>query len=150
MGRADGHPGILARHRPPNAKSAGDDVMLDWVLSLLLALGLAAGGIAGVGNAQNHQAQAPNDSAPVPETTDLGATDVADRLGDLALMISEKLSAAADKAASQAQEALADAADAAAAGLAKASDAVTNAGAPAAVPPGPPSDLPGPGDHPGH
>lgn len=127
--------------------------MLDWVLSLLLALGLAAGGIAGVGNAQNHLGQAAPDSAPVPETTPVGATDVAGRLGDLALMISEKMSAAADKAASQAQEALASAADAAAAGLSKASDAVTNAGAPAAVPaavpPGPPSDLPGPGDHPG-
>lgn len=124
--------------------------MLDWVLSLLLTLGLAAGGIAGVGNAQNRQSQAPPVSAPVPETTPVGATDVAGRLGDLALMISEKLSAAADKAASQAQEALAGAADAAAAGLSTASDAVTNAGAPAALPVGPPSDLPGPGDHPGH
>jgi len=123
--------------------------MLEWVLSLLLALAAAAGGVAGVTNAQGHAVQS---AAKGPDAAG-GAASTADaalRLADVSTMISEKLAAAAEHANAQAQEALEAAAEAAAAGLSTATEAVTNAGAPAGVPAGgPPADLPGPDDHPG-
>jgi hypothetical protein len=129
------------------------DLMLEWVLSLLVALGLAAGGVAGVTTTQSHQGQPATDNAPVHESSDADTTDVVSLLGDLAAMISDKLSAAAEKAAPQAQDALDSAAEAAADGLSTASDAVSSAGAPAEVPGvGTPSEIPpvpGAGDHPG-
>jgi hypothetical protein len=124
--------------------------MFEWVISLLMALGVAAGGVAGVTTARSHQDQPATDNAAAFEGSDASAADAATVLGDLVTMISDKLSAAAEQADAHAQDALAGAQEAAASGLSTASDAVTNAGPPADVPAaGPPSDLPGPGDHPG-
>jgi hypothetical protein len=105
--------------------------MLEWVISLLVFLGLAAGGVAGVTTAVSHQGQPAADHATVLEQTDAAPADAASVLEDLITMISDKLSAAAAQAGAHAQDALADAADAAANGLSTASEAVTNAGAPA-------------------
>lgn len=124
--------------------------MLEWVLSLLLALAAAAGGVAGVTNAQGHAVQSAGKGVPDGAAADTSTADAALRLADVSTMISEKLAAAAELASAKAQEALDDAAAAAAAGLSIAGQAVTNAGIPADVPAGgPPADLPGPGDHPG-
>jgi hypothetical protein len=124
--------------------------MLEWVLSLLIALGVAAGGVAGVTTAQDHAVLSAGKGLPTGAASDASTTEAATRLADVTTMISEKLAAAAEQADAQAQDALDGAAAAAAAGLSTASEAVTNAGPPADVPAaGPPSELPGPDDHPG-
>jgi hypothetical protein len=99
-----------------------------------VAVGAAAGGVAGVTTAQSHQGQPTTDNAPALEASNANAADAASILGDLVTMISDKLSAAAEQADSPNQDALAGAEEAAANGLFTASEAVTNAGAPADVP----------------
>jgi len=133
--------------------------MLETVLALLISLGVAAGGVQGVTTAQDHQAAvAPTGGADL--ASELAAQGSELSLPDLISMITQKLFFAASHADEHAQDALAAAAEAAAEGLetavsassahgADAADAAANA-ADAADAAGPPEDLPGPGDHPGH
>jgi hypothetical protein len=128
--------------------------MLETVLALLISLGVAAGGVQGVTTAQDHQAAAPAGAADEITAPSQGSSM---SFTDLLSMITEKVMAAAEHADEHAQDALAAAATAASKGLETAASAssahgadAADAAADAADTAGPPDDLPGPGDHPGH
>jgi hypothetical protein len=130
--------------------------MLETVLTILIALGVAAGGVQGVTTAQDHQAAVAPTGGSGDVASEPAAQGSALSLSDLISMISEKLSFAASHADEHAQDALAAAAEAAASGLETAASAssahgadAADAAADAADAAGPPEDLPGPGDHPG-
>jgi hypothetical protein len=130
--------------------------MLETVLALLISLGVAGGGVQGVTTAQDHQATAGPADASGEIASEL-AQGSSLSFTDLLSMITEKVMAAAEHADEHAQDALSAASTAAADGLetaasassAHGADAAANA-ADAAGAAGPPEDLPGPGDHPGH
>jgi hypothetical protein len=130
--------------------------MLETVLALLVSLGLAAGGVQGVTTAQDHQATAGPAGASDEIASELASQGSPPSFTDLLAMITDKVMAAAEHADEHAQDALTAASTAAANGLetaasassAHGADAAANA-ADAAGDAGPPSDLPGPGDHPG-
>jgi hypothetical protein len=129
--------------------------MLETVLTLLISLGLAVGGVQGVTTAQDHQAAAPaGGSAAAGASASVDAEHASqatvNSLADLISMISDKITAAAAHADEHAQDALAAAATAASKGLQTAIAASSAHGADAADAAGPPDELPGPGDHPGH
>lgn len=122
--------------------------MLETIIALLTALGIAVGGVQGVSTAQEHQAANASSHADnaVVEAFDLPASM---SLTDLLSMIADKVAAAAAHADEHAQDPLAAAGTAATGGLTTAADAVSSHGpadgaadAAANAPGGPPADAP--------